>query len=368
MIAPNRNGGNVADDGTAAIRGEIERTRGDMSRTVNEIELRLSPARIREQLNSVTDGVVVDLEHKVGALKESVIGEYRDAKEQLKDDIGRELSEVKNKVSDELTHARIAVREATVGRVEHMVQDARESVTDAGTSVLGTIKANPIPAALIGIGLGWLIFGGRRSGSSASQPASRPRIASGERARANGSFKGNGDGTSTIAHRVQEGASHLVEGVQHTGHDVGDAVSHFASDAGHRVAEVAGGARDGAMQLAGDARIGGERLVRGAGREVMRAERSVEDTLRENPLALGAVALAVGAAIALALPSTHVEDEWMGAAKDRFISEAEGAAGEVIHKAEVAAGHLTSGDEGDDKNEPITSRGLSDGAQRSSNV
>ena len=34
----------------AQIRWEIERTRADMSRTVNEIEERLAPSRIKEQV------------------------------------------------------------------------------------------------------------------------------------------------------------------------------------------------------------------------------------------------------------------------------------------------------------------------------
>ena len=326
---------NVGDDGTAAIRGDIERTRGDMSRTVNEIEERLSPSRIKEQLSNVTAGVVGDLEGKVAELKGSIIDGYHEAKVQLKDDIGRELVGARNMVSDEITHARTAVREATVGRVEHMVHDARESVTDAGSSVISTIKANPIPAALIGVGLGWLLFGPRNGGgASASRSFARPRQA----------------------------ANYLLEGAQGAVHDVGETVSHFAHDAGHRVADVAGGARDAAVELAGGARDRGGRVLSGAGRHVMRAERGVESTMRENPLALGAVAIAIGAAIGLSLPHTQTEDEWMGAAKERLLHQAEEVAGEAIHKAEAAVGQLTSGDESAQKAKaPTSSRALTNG-------
>ena len=321
------------DDGTAAIRGDIERTRGDMSRTVNEIEERLSPSRIKAQLNSVTDGVMGNIEEKVAELKGSIVGGYEEAKVQLKDDLGRELSSAKHLVADEITHARTAVREATVGRVEHMVHDARESVTDAGSSVLDTIKANPIPAALVGIGLGWLLLGGGGR-SNAGRSSARPM-------------------------RRLQGAAH----------DVKDTVGHFAEDTGHRVAEAAGGARDAAVHFADDARVRGERVVRGAGRQVVRAERSIESSLRDNPLAFGAVAIAIGAAIGLSLPHTQTEDDWMGAAKDRLLEQAEGAAGEAIHKAEAAVGQLTSGDANakneknatSDKQGPPPSRGLSNG-------
>jgi hypothetical protein len=374
MTAPNTMGG----DETAAIRGDIERTRGEMSRTVNAIEERLSPAHLKEQLASVTAGVTADIEQKVAELKASVIGEYHEAKDHLKDDLGRELRSAQHAVNDEFIHARTAVRDATVGRVENMVHDARETVTDAGATVLDTIKANPIPAALIGVGIGWLIFGGRSAGRSSAADRMRrfrasnarsgygydagygyaegrdeqdlargPRRALRQGQRAVGSaihtaeegvsnaYRAAGEGVTNalhtaghgvadLGHRVQEGASHLVEGAQGAVRNVGDTVGHFADDA----------------------RVRGGRIARGAGRQVMRAERGVESTLRENPLALGAVAIAIGAAIGLSLPHTHVEDEWMGDAKDRLLQRAEGYAGEAIQKAENAANQLAAGEQG----------------------
>jgi len=360
MTAPDK----IGEHSTAEIRGDIERTRGDMSRTVNEIEERLSPAHIKEQVASVTAGVKTDIEQKVAELKESVIGGYHETKDHLKDDLGRELRGARHMVSDEITQARTAVRDATVGRVEHMVHDARESVTDAGTSVLDTIKENPIPAAMIGIGLGWLLFGGgtRTRRGSAERTMRRYRLDAGpsygygygpgvgyaEGRDEGGSGEGGprrvlrqgqravgkavhqaGEGASNLGHRVQEGASHLAQGAQGMAHDAGETVS----------------------QVARDARVRGERVARGAGRQIMRAERGVENTLRENPLALGAVAIAIGAAIGLSLPHTHVEDEWMGDSKERLLHRAEDFAGEAIHKAEDAVGQLTTGEKGEQQGE-----------------
>ena len=126
------------------------------------------------------------------------------------------------------------------------------------------------------------------------------------------------------------------------------------------------------MHFADDARVRGERVLRGAGRQVVRAEHTVESTLRANPLALGAVAVAIGAAIGLSLPHTQTEDQWMGAAKDRLLDKAEGAAGDAIHKAEAAVGELTSGEKTgeseksettakSEKPSPTMNRGLSNG-------
>jgi hypothetical protein len=106
----------AANEETAALREGIERTREEMTRTVNAIEERLSPARLKEQVADV---------------KASILGEYHDAKDHLKEDIGRELREAKEKAERELSEAKLklqaeihqartAVREATVGRVEHI--------------------------------------------------------------------------------------------------------------------------------------------------------------------------------------------------------------------------------------------------------
>jgi ElaB/YqjD/DUF883 family membrane-anchored ribosome-binding protein len=331
---PTKNGADPA----AAIRSDIERTRGQMASNVNAIEERLSPAHIKEQIASVTAGVTSDIEHKVAELKESVVGGYHETKDHLKEDLGREIRGARHMVSDEIAHARAAVREATVGRVEHMVHDARESVSEAGTSIIDTIKQNPIPAALIGVGLGWLLFGGKSSSRRSRQ--------AGVYAYGGSAVHDVGETAANVGHRVQEGASHLVEGAQGAVHDVGEAVSHFAHDASDRIGAVAG-----------DARQRGGQLARGAGRQVMRVERGAESVMRENPLAVGAVALAIGAAIGLSLPHTQVEDEWMGDTKERLFHQAEEVAGEAIHKAEEAVGQLTAGQQqGQDGKDASASR------------
>ena len=311
--------GGKSDD-VSAIRQDIDRTRADMSRTVNAIEERLSPAHIKEQITSV---------------KEHVVEQLHDVKDQ----------------------AKAKVREATVGRVEHMVDDARHTVTDAGSSVLETIKANPVPAALVAVGLGWLIMGGKSSKSSrrdqwygygeggpyegidedgyafryrtgrGGRRVGGPRrvLRDGQRAIARAGEKVT-DEISTVGHKIEETASGLADGAKHMLHDAGESVSHAAHDAG----------------------VAGKRVARRVGRGARRAEQSFESTLRENPLAVGAVAVAIGAAIGLLLPHTKVEDDLVGKTKDRLLEKAEGTAkdalGKVSEKVEAAVGQLAAGD------------------------
>ena len=69
--------------------------------------------------------------------------------------------------------AKDTVREATIGKVEDMantagamVSDAGDTVREAGSGIVDTITKNPIPAAMVGLGLGWLALSSRSSGKS----------------------------------------------------------------------------------------------------------------------------------------------------------------------------------------------------------
>ncbi len=325
-------GSEKRNEDPAVLRQDIAATRQQMSRTVNEIEERLSPARIKEQVTNV---------------KEHVVGQIRDARAQLVSNVHEAKENIKEDVVDTIGDAKAKVRQATVGRVENMVSDARhvmhdarETVTDAGSSVVDTIRANPIPAALAAVGLGWLIMSGLKGGSRsrsyyggidddgyrfAYRPGQQQRtrgprrlIAKGGRV-ASRAVQDAKDEIGNVGHRVQETAENLV-------HDAGEAIQ-----------------RTGAK---------GRRVIRRAGYQARRAEQSFESTLRENPLAIGAVAVAIGAAIGLALPHTQKEDELMGGAKEKLLGKAENLASSAIHKVE-------------EKVQDLSGTGSTDGGPRS---
>ena len=62
--------------------------------------------------------------------------------------------------------------------------------------------------------------------------------------------------------------------------------------------------------------------------------------LRENPLAVGALGVGVGAAVGLAIPETTTEHEVMGEARDTFVEKAQDAqerVQQVAQEARIAA-------------------------------
>ena len=354
--------GKTALDPAAEIQWDIVRTRAQMSRTVNEIEERLAPSRIKEQ----------------------VLEQLHDAKERVKEEVLEDLDEAKEKVKETIEEARMAVREATVGRVETMVSHAKDTMNEASTSLVDTIKANPIPAAMVAVGIGWLLVSGRNNGGGRRMRArsrENPRIAvrdeygeygygspylAGAIERGDAiDFDFEEEGTAEkLKTRAVRGARRAVEGAQGMAHDAkeridelahdadakvrraGDSVQRVAHDAGENVQRMAHDAGEVVTRTARNVRDGGRRVARRTGMQVRRAERGAMDMYETNPLAAGILAVAVGAAVGLALPHTRREDELLGNVRDRLLDQAQNVARtyakQAIEKAEDAAGSATS--------------------------
>src|SRR5215217_7731944 len=107
------------NDNTEQIRAEIEDTRAEMSQTINEIQERLSP------------------EHLMGQVKETVREATVGKVERVMDKVGETISGVTEPALE------VAGRAGTV-------------IKEAGTSVGNSVWRNPIPVALIGLGIGML--------------------------------------------------------------------------------------------------------------------------------------------------------------------------------------------------------------------
>src|SRR5437764_413732 len=104
-----KSGEQYSADNPEVIRAQIEQTRNEMSGTIDAIQERLNPDHFKE-------------------------------------------------------HAKVMVREATIGRVEEMVNNTGETARGISSGLMETIKQNPIPAAIAGASLAWLFT--HRSGSS----------------------------------------------------------------------------------------------------------------------------------------------------------------------------------------------------------
>ena len=214
-------------------------------------------------------------------------------------------------------------------------------------------KQHPMPAAIIGVGLAWMVY--ENTGRS-NADARRPRVASRDEAwtsdremptalesarrRAAGAARGAGGVASDVADRASDMASDVAGSVRRAG----EAASDTAGDVAQTASELAGQARDAASEFVGSVR----RQASEAGRQaselgdqarqgMAQARTGFWDALEEQPLVVGAATLAAGLLVGLLLPSTPREDELMGSARDSLIDEVKGLGQEALEKSKHVA-------------------------------
>jgi ElaB/YqjD/DUF883 family membrane-anchored ribosome-binding protein len=261
------------DENTEHLRADIEDTRAEMTQTINEIQERLSP------------------EHLMGQVKETV-------REATIGKVGRVMEQVGETLSEVTEPAR------------EMAGRAGTAIKEAGTSVGNTVWRNPIPVALIGLGVGMLVMQKSR-GRSYYSSTSRRSLPEGSMAE--GSLS---QGRRSEYERGLVGQTNLMSGSgRSTLGQVKETASDLASRSTEALSNLGTKAKDGASAV-------GTRF---------------EQMMRTNPLAVGAVAVAAGTAVGLMLPSTRFESEYIGEAGERIVDKVEDVARGALDKVKDAA-------------------------------
>jgi ElaB/YqjD/DUF883 family membrane-anchored ribosome-binding protein len=180
-------------------------------------------------------------------------------------------------------------------------------------------RQNPLSAALIGMGVLWL-FTGDRTAERARNLVGRGRL-----------------------DRIPDVASDAMEAARSTLRSGSDAIGErlasakdVLQDGGDRVSRMGQDYADTASEYVSS--------MPGAGMEMFDTVRSnLSAIFRAQPLALGAIGLAIGAGIAAALPPSDVEAEYLGETSDALKQKATEFAGEQTTRAtEVAESVVTA--------------------------
>jgi hypothetical protein len=195
---------------------------------------------------------------------------------------------------------------------------------DGVNRALAAVRTNPVPFALIAVGAAWLLASNtgivdrvaqderiravkRRAGEMASDVGNR----AGEMASDLGSRAG--DYASDMARRVGLGGNGTDRPLGETGHPLVDsaaergAPSRWMHQAADYTGETIQSARDSSGALLGDA-----------------ADR-LNDALERNPLVVGGLGALAGAVLAMLLPATRSENDWLGGIRDTIWQRAEQA-------------------------------------------
>jgi hypothetical protein len=192
---------------------------------------------------------------------------------------------------------------------------------------LGTmVRDNPVPVALVGTGLVWLMLSSSRSSRKEYDDEDDSLGSYGE-SRYGAELSEDGGQSAGWGESARESAREWSESARSSARSVRERARRLGASARHRVSGTG-------EQLWQGARDAGDRASYYGGR----VRRGFFDTLHEQPLVLGALGLAAGAAIGAALPKTEREDEWLGDSRDRLKERAKEVGWEQVERARAAAG------------------------------
>ena len=260
------------------MRARIEETRSQMGETIDAIQERLSFANISEQVSET--------------------------------------------VNNAIETAKDTAYDATIGKAVNFMKNVGDGVSHTGA--FRTVKKNPFPYALIGLGAGLLAYQTFGKSSRKGNGYGNGRsLYDGPRGESRSSFdsakQSIGDATGRVYDGISEKANTALE-----------SVSNVAGPAYENVSGAVGNVYSGAGDLA-------QRAYDRAGEYGTIAHEKYDEYLEENPLALGAIAVAVGAAVGFAIPATHYEGKLMGEARENLVQKAQDAAGSLVDKAKQVA-------------------------------
>lgn len=270
----------------AEIRSEIDATRQQMGDAISALEERLDPERLKQQASST-------------------------------------------------------IRDQTVGRVERFADNATENVKGIGNDVFKTIKDNPLPAAIAAIGLGWLLMERRSEdqgsyrGMSGSRRPQRYDPYDYRYARGGDAYtRGEDVMAGQRGYRMADTGREAPADWQDRAENVKDQVQAKAHEATDRFRQAGSDVQDKAQEVVGQAQERFQDLADTAQEQAGRARSRLEDMMDENPLLVGAAAVALGAAIGLSLPPTAKEDKLLGRAHDDLMDRAQSTIGDTAQKAQ----------------------------------
>jgi hypothetical protein len=297
---------------TSEIRQEIDHTRAEMTETIDAIQAKLNPRNIvanaTERVKAATTERVREMAGTAGDTAQEVMNQTRDTAG------GIVQSVQQNPVPAALIGLGAAWllmnRSGSIDRERGYRPAPRQnrSYSQEGDGIVGTVRSNPIPAVLAGVGLGWLMYSGRDKPTYGSE-----RYGYGSERYGYGGERWAG----TRDQRWNEASG------------VGDSEG-LASSVSESAGRIASRAKDYVGETGQELQYQGRR-----------AQNQFQRMLEDSPLLVGAGALMIGAAFGLAVPETDVENQWMGEARDTVVERTQEMAQNAASQVQQAAAGLT---------------------------
>jgi ElaB/YqjD/DUF883 family membrane-anchored ribosome-binding protein len=218
----------------------------------------------------------------------------------------------------------------------------------AGTNMKNTVREHPVPSLIAGLSLGYLLMKSaeERSHHTPSNGTHRPYRSSVRRA---GEAPYGGHGSRRTRSRpspsgyaqAEDRGQYEEPGMREQMRSASEKAAEKTEDVTEEAAEQAREMKEQAGEWAEQTGRQAQRTARSAKHSVKRRTRqvqgSMQDFINQNPLMAGALALGTGAMLGGLFPSTRTEDEWMGEARDEVMERAERATEDTMRRASDAA-------------------------------
>jgi ElaB/YqjD/DUF883 family membrane-anchored ribosome-binding protein len=247
---------------------------------------------------------------------------------EIKSEIERtrvEMSETLGEIQERLRpdhliqQAKDTVTEAASGKVRNIMHSAGETATMvadqtkyASRSLADYVRNHPVQVALLAGGVTWWLLRGRDRSDDWE-----------------GASEGWQDGPGYSEGYSIDEERPLTARVGEYASAARETVGEYASSARETVGEYAASASETARRAQRRVRNVASTATVRTRQGLRQASTSVDDWVHEYPLAAGAIAVAIGAAIGLSAPSTEWEDRALGETRDQALERARTAARDI---------------------------------------
>jgi len=328
---------------TEQLREQIEETRRGMGETIDAIQERLSFSNISEQ---VKDQVSEQISGVVDSAKDAFYGKAievvnnvgRGFKEIGRSDLAKKAQQNPTAlaligagagallVSLLVSSKRKSKRKAASYRYDYDSHDDYDSSSDYDSSDDEVRYTESSRSELKSRESREL----REANESTIQPAQRNRIGD----TASSTYEGVSGAASSVYEGISGAAGTAYDGVTSAAGSAYEGLGNAASKTYEGVGSIAGKTYEGVGSVAGKTYQG---MSSAAGFTYDKAgdlgeqvKINYEHYIEENPLAVGAVALALGAAVGFAIPLTKKENEYLGEYRDTVVEKAQATAQDAL--------------------------------------
>jgi hypothetical protein len=199
--------------------------------------------------------------------------------------------------------------------VDQALGMAREHGGEFATNLGRSVQNNPMPVILTGVGLAWMM-------ASSNEPRAPVRPSAGYAGDPDEASERVGDSGSNSIGRLKSGVS-------------------SAKSAAGSMSDKASQAKDSLKQSVGSFSESASGAISGTGERMrmqgQRLRSNFETLMEDQPLIVGAIGVAIGAALGAAFPPTQIEDRLLGETRDSAMRAATERASEVYEDVKDTA-------------------------------